>query len=115
MSGFISILSWAFALFMVLVTVLLALNRQTGLRLVQHRPDMLIQVLLVRYLSLSSLAIIAAWLNAPLMLSVILLSFAVVGLGDAFIYRRAGHPFWLHLASGVIAAIGALVALFAIP
>ncbi len=115
MGGLISIFSWVVALFLVLVTVLLALNRQSGLKLVQHRADMLTQVLLVRYAGMSALAIIAAWLNAPRMLSVMLLSFAVIGLGDAFIYRRAGHPFWLHLASGVIAAVGALVALFAIP
>lgn len=114
MSMIVTIIGWAAAAFMLLVTVLLALNKQSGLRLVQHRVDMLPQALLVRYASLSVLALLALWLNAPRILFAMLLSFAVIGLGDAFIYRRAGHPFWLHLFVGGAAAIGALFALLSI-
>ncbi len=115
MSSLITIIGWAAAIFMGLVTLLLALNKRSGLSLIQHRVEMLPQALLVRYGGLTVLALIAAWLNAPRMLFAMLLSFALIGFGDAYIYRRAGHPFWLHLAGGVLAAIGAILALFAIP
>lgn len=115
MGSLVTIISWALAIFMIVVTVLLAMNKQYGLKLIQHRPDMLAQALLVRYAGLAALALIAAWLNAPRMLFAMLLSYAVIGLGDAFIYRRAGHPFWIHLIIGGVSAIGAIFALFAIP
>ncbi|HBS49674.1 MAG TPA: hypothetical protein DEA05_06115 [Rhodobacteraceae bacterium] len=110
-----TVFGWAVAIFLIAVTALLAMNKSTGLKLVQHRVEMLPQALLVRYAGMSVLALIAVWLNAPRFLAAILLSFAVIGLGDAFIYRRAGHPFWLHLAAGAAAAIAAVVTLFAIP
>lgn len=111
-SSLVTIVGWVVAIFMVVVTLLLAMNKQTGLKLIQHRTDMLPQALLVRYAGMTLLALLAAWLNAPTFLFAMLLAFAVIGLGDAFIYRRAGHPFWLHLAGGVVAALGAIIALF---
>ncbi|MBO6775278.1 MAG: hypothetical protein JJ897_07190 [Marinibacterium sp.] len=114
MSTVLPVIGWAVAIFMGLVTVLLAMNKTSGLKLIQHRVDMLPQALLVRYGGLTVLALIAAWLNAPRMLAAMLASFALIGFGDAFIYRRAGHPFWLHLAGAVLAAVGAILALFAI-
>lgn len=108
-------IGWAVAIFMIVVTVLLAMNKGTGLKLIQHRADMLPQALLVRYAGMAFLAVLAALLNAPTLLFAMLLSFAVIGMGDAFIYRRAGHPFWLHLAGGGVATLGAIVAFFAIP
>ncbi|MBJ6373255.1 hypothetical protein [Sedimentitalea arenosa] len=110
-----TIIGWAAVIFMLAVTVLLAMNKQTGLKLIQHRPEMLPQALLVRYAGLTLLALLAVLINAPTILFAMLLSFAVIGLGDAFIYRRAGHPFWLHLFGGGAAFIGAIIAFFAIP
>ena len=110
MGTLITIIGWVIALALGLVTILLAMNKKSGLTLIQHRVEMLPQALLVRYAGLAVPALIAAWLNAPRMLFAILLCFALISFGDAFIYRRAGHPFWLHLAGGVLAAIGALLA-----
>lgn len=109
----IGFLGWAATLALIGVTLLLALNRQSGLRLLQHRVDMLPQAMLVRYAGLAVLALVASWLNAPRILFAMLLAMAVIGLGDAFIYRQAGHPFWLHLAVGVAALIAAFLSLFA--
>lgn len=108
-------IGWSVAIFMIAVTVLLALNKQSGLKLIQHRADMLPQAILVRYAGMSLLALLAVWFSAPSILFAMLLSFAVIGLGDTFIYRRAGHPFWLHLGAGAAAAIAAVIALLAIP
>lgn len=113
LAGLVQIIGWLVAAAMAVVTVLLALNKQTGLRLIQHRVDMLPQVLLVRYGSLTVLALIAAWLNAPRFLSAMFVAFAAIGFGDAFIYRRAGHPFRLHLIAGGAASLAAILAYFA--
>ena len=113
LSGLISLIGWIATAALVAVSLLLAFNRQTGLRLLQHRVDMLPQAMLVRYAGLAVLALVASWINAPRVLFGMLLAMAVIGLGDAFIYRRAGHPFWLHLAVGVAAAFAALLSLLA--
>lgn len=115
LDSIVTIFGWAAAIFMIAVTALLAMNKQSGLKLIQHRTEMLPQALLVRYVGMTTLALLAAWLNAPTVLFTILLSFAVIGLGDAYIYRRAGHPFWLHLFAGAVAAVAAVITLFAIP
>ncbi|MEO1733224.1 MAG: hypothetical protein AAFR45_06300 [Pseudomonadota bacterium] len=109
-----TLIGWLVAVFMIIVTVLLAMNKESGLKYLQHRAEMLPQAMLVRYGGMSLLALLAAWFNAPRILFAMLLAFAVIGLGDAFIYRRAGHPFWMHLGVGALAAIGALIALFSI-
>ncbi|MCV6584931.1 MAG: hypothetical protein OIF47_05310 [Marinibacterium sp.] len=114
MGMLLSIIGWAVAISLVVITAMLALNKSSGLKLIQHRTDMLPQVLLVRYGGMAVLSLLAAWFNAPRVLFSMLLAFAVIGLGDAFIYRRAGHPFWLHLVVGGLAGLGALLALFSI-
>ena len=114
LTSFLSFLGWAVALLMVAITVLLAMNKQTGLRMIQHRVEMLPQAMLVRYAGMTVLALIVAWIGAPRVLFGLLLAIAVIGFGDAFIYRRAGHPFWAHLVIGGAAGIGALLSLFAI-
>lgn len=103
----IDIIGWGVALFMLAATALLALNKQSGLTMIQHQHQLLPQAMLVRYLGLAALALLAAWLDAPRLLLAMLLSFAVIGFGDAFIYRRAGLPHWMHLLGGGAAAIGA--------
>ncbi|MFV0383102.1 hypothetical protein [Paracoccus sp. (in: a-proteobacteria)] len=112
LSSLVHLIGWGVALLMVAVTVMLAMNRQTGLKMIQHRPEMLPQAMLVRYAGLTALALVSAWIGAPRVLFGLLLAIAVIGLGDTFIYRRAGHPFWLHLAMGCAAAFGAFLSLF---
>ena len=113
LASFLDFVAWAIALLMIAVTVLLAMNKQTGLRMIQHRVDLLPQAMLVRYAGITVLALIAAWIGAPRVLFGLLMAIAVIGFGDTFIYRRAGYPFWLHLIIGGAAAIGALLSLFA--
>ena len=114
MGTLLTIIGWAVAIGLIALTAMLAMNKQSGLKLLQHRTDMLPQVLLVRYGGMALLSVLAAWFNAPRILFAMLLAYAVIGLGDAFIYHRAGHPFRLHLAVGVLAGLGALIALFSI-
>ncbi len=109
----VTVVGWVAVAFMAVVTILLAMGKQRGLKLIQHDTAYLPQALLVRYASLTLLALLAAWINAPRLLFGLLLSFAVIGFGDAFVYSRAGKPYWIHLISGGGAAIGALLSLFA--
>ncbi len=111
----LTIVTWAFVAFVAVALFLLARNSTRGLTLLQHRVDMLPQAMLVRYGGLGVLALVAALFNAPRLLFAMLLAFAVIGLGDAWFYHRAGHPFWLHLAIGALAGIGALLAVFSLP
>lgn len=111
-SSLLSIIGWVVSLLLVAVTVLLALNKTSGLKMVQHRQELLPQAMLVRYAGLAVLALIASWIGAPRLLFAMLLAFTVIGLGDAYIYRRAGYPFWLHLVIGGAAGLGALLSLF---
>ncbi|MBU3030264.1 hypothetical protein [Paracoccus marinaquae] len=106
-------IGWIVALLLLATTLLLAFNKESGLKLIQHRVEMLPQAMLVRYAGLAVLALIASWFGAPRVLFGLLTAIAVIGLGDAFIYRRAGHPFWLHLVVGGAAAIAAFLSLFA--
>lgn len=110
--GLVQIVGWIAAGALAVVTLLLAFNRQSGLRLIQHRPEMLPQAMLVRYGGLTLLALIGAWLNSPVFLFATLIAFAVIGFGDAYIYHRAGLPHRLHLVGGGVALFGALLALF---
>ncbi len=106
-----SLISWIAVIFLIIVSVLLLMQKQSGLKLIQHRVEMLPQAMLVRYLALALLALIASWIGAPRVQFAMLLAMAVIGLGDAYIYRRAGHPFWMHVAIGGGAFIGAFFAL----
>jgi len=115
LSTLLTIVAWAAVAFVALAALLLARNSERGLTLLQHRVDMLPQAMLVRYAGLGSLALLAALFNAPRLLFAMLVAFAVIGLGDAYVYRAAGHPFWMHAAVGGLAAVGAVVALYAMP
>ncbi len=108
----ISFITWGLAIGLAGVAVLLMLNKQSGLRMIQHRPEILPQALLVRYAGSALLALVAAWIGAPRILFAALLMIGMVAMGDVYIYRRAGYPFWLHLVVGVGALLCALVALF---
>lgn len=113
-ASFVNLLSWLVAALLIVVTVMLAMNKQSGLKMIQHRPEMLPQALLIRYGALTLLALISSWVGAPTMSFAFLLAIAVISLGDAFIYRRRGYPFQIHLIIGGVAAVGALLSLFAL-
>ena len=114
LSTLLTIVAWAAVAFVALASLLLARNSERGLTLLQHRVDMLPQAMLVRYGGLGVLALVAALFNAPRLLFAMLLAFAVIGLGDAWVYHRAGHAYWMHLAAGLLAGLGALLAVFSI-
>lgn len=109
----LNLLTWIVVLALLGVTIMLAMNKQSGLKLIQHRADMLPQAMLVRYAGMTVLVLITAWIGAPRVLFGVLLALSVIGFGDAYIYRRAGHPFWLHLIVGCATLLGALLALIA--
>lgn len=114
LASFVNFLSWAVALLLIAITIMLAMNKQSGLKMIQHRPEMLPQALLIRYGALTLLALISSWIGLPTMTFAFLLAIAIISLGDTFIYRRAGHPFLIHLIIGGVAGLGALLSLFAI-
>lgn len=114
MHTIVSLLSWLAVVFLLVATVLMAMQKQTGLKMLQHKPEMLPQAMLVRYASAALLALVASFLGAPKLLFAMLLMIAVTGFGDAYIYRRAGHPHWMHLGIGGAALIGALFSLFSL-
>lgn len=109
--GLVQTLTWIAAGLLAIVVVLLAMNRQAGLKMIGHRVEMLPQAMLVRYGGMALLAAIAAFLGLPSLLAATLFVFAVIGLGDTFIYRRAGLPFLRHLFVGGVALLLALLAL----
>lgn len=111
--AFLHYIAWGLVIILAGITVLLALNKQSGLALIQHRPEMLPQAMLVRYAGMTVLALITAWIGAPRVLFGVLLAVSVIGFGDAFIYRRADHPFWLHLIVGGAALFCAFLSLIA--
>jgi len=43
-----------------------------------------------------------------------LLAFTLIGSGGAFIYRRVGHPFFMHVGLSGLAVVGEIIALFSI-
>ncbi len=114
MHALISLISWIAVGFLAVATVLLAMQKQTGLKMIQHKPEMLPQAMLVRYAGATLLAVVAAFFGAPKVLFGLLLMISLVGFGDAYIYRRAGHPHWMHLGIGGAALIGAIFSLFSI-
>lgn len=103
----------AAAIGLLAITLLLALGWQSGLRMIGHRVEALPQIMLVRYGALTLLAALGVWLNLADFLFAVLIVLAVIGLGDALVYRRMRYPFWLHMTVATIATIGALLALFA--
>ncbi len=101
------------ALALAVVTVLLATNRQSGLRLIGHSTEMLPQAMLVRYGGMALMALIGVWLNLPGFLLAVMIVCAVIAYGDAFVYRREVYAFRLHLIVAGLASAGALLAYFA--
>lgn len=108
--GLVQIAVWIAAGALAVIAIMLALNSMSALKWIGHRVEILPQAMLVRYGGMALLAACAAWLGLPALLTSTLLVFAVIGFGDAFIYRRAGYPFKLHLAAGGTALVLAALA-----
>ena len=87
--GLVQIMTWIAAGLLAVIAVMLAMNSMLALKWIGHRVELLPQAMLVRYGGMALLAASAAWLGLPSLLSSTLVVFAVIGLGDAFIYHRA--------------------------
>lgn len=99
------------------VTGVLALifwrDPEAGMAAATHRPEKLPLVMIDRYVAFTFLALAAAWHGDAGVIAVLFVAFAFMGLADAVIYARAGHPFIKHAAAGVAAFLVAIVATLA--
>lgn len=91
---------WIIAAGLVVIVVLMLMNSRSAMKYIGHQAEMLPQAMLVRYVGMALLAICAAWLGRPALLASTLLVFAVIGLGDAIVYRRTERLFKIHLVVG---------------
>ncbi len=103
---------WIIAAGFAVIVVMMIMNSRSAMKYIGHRVEMLPQAMLVRYGGMALLAVCAAWLGRPALLASTLLVFAVIGLGDAFIYYRARLPFKIHLVSGGVALALAILTQF---
>lgn len=86
---------------------------EAGMAAATHRPEKLPLVMIDRYVAFTFLALAAAWHGDAGVIAVLFVAFAFMGLADAVIYARSGHPFIKHAAAGVAALIVATVAMLA--
>ena len=89
-------------------------NPERGLAQTTHRVEQLPLVLADRYTAFAILALIFTLYGDPVVLAALFGVCAFIGLADGIIYARAGHPHLKHTVSGVLSAIGLVVALAAI-
>ncbi|MBC7155050.1 MAG: hypothetical protein H5U19_10680 [Rhodobacteraceae bacterium] len=101
----------------ILVTGLLAVlyvrDPVRGLAQTTHRPEFLPQVMADRYSAMCFLALGATVYGDLKVIAWLFTAFVLMGFADAWIYARAGHPYFKHLLSGVAAAVVVAVAVAA--
>ncbi|MDZ4096991.1 MAG: hypothetical protein U1D35_19015 [Paracoccaceae bacterium] len=85
-----------------------------GMRLTAHRPEQLPQVMINRYAALTLVALGAVLMADLRFITLMAAAAAVLGLGDAVTYGRAGQPYAKHLIAGLLAAAVAAVGLLAV-
>ncbi len=97
------------------IGVLFAFDPVKALPQATHRLEQLPLVMVDRYAAFALFALAAAWSGDMRVIAATFAILAVPGLGDAFIYARAGHPFRKHLAAGLAALFVSALAFAAIP
>lgn len=84
---------------------------EAGMRLATHRKDQLPRVMADRYLAVAVIAVgLIVWGSVE-MVAVFFAASAIMGLGDGWIYARAGLPHGKHTATGVLALIALAITL----
>lgn len=89
-------------------------NPERGLAQTTHRLEQLPLVMADRYTAFAILALIFTVYGDLNVLAALFAVCALMGLADGAIYARAGHPHLKHTVSGVLSALGLMVALIAI-
>lgn len=95
------------------LTLLVAADPGRGLARLNHRPEMLGQVMAGRYAAQALLAFAAAVLADARLLLALLLAFALTSFADALIYARAARPHLPHTLAGVASLAGVALLLTA--
>ncbi|MRX50603.1 hypothetical protein GI374_09120 [Paracoccus sp. S-4012] len=95
------------------LTVMVAADPQGGLARLDHRPELLGQVMAGRYAAQALLAFAAAVTAHAGFLLALLLSFALASFVDALVHARAGHRHRPHTVAGIASLAGAALLLTA--
>jgi hypothetical protein len=99
------ILSWLGVAITLALAISFLVSPAFGMAQAQHRPERLPRVMTDRYVAFVALAL-GATLYGDLKVTAYLFAvFAFMGIADAVIYARSGHPNWKHIAAGVAATI----------
>jgi len=85
-----------------------------GMAVTTHHPEQLPKVMSDRYFAMAFLAFGAVSYRDFAVIAYIFVVFSFLGFADSWIYHRAGKPFALHFAAGVMAMIVAVIALLAL-
>ncbi|MEL6451072.1 MAG: hypothetical protein AAFQ19_07410 [Pseudomonadota bacterium] len=83
-----------------------------GMAQATHRPEQLPLVMIDRYVAIGVIQIGLVFFGNLQMVAVFCVAGAVMGLGDALIYARAGYPHIKHTVSGLIAVLGLILSLY---
>lgn len=89
-------------------------NPERGLTQTTHRLEQLPRVMADRYTGFAVLALFFTIYGDLNVLAALFAVCAFIGFADGVIYARAGHPHMKHTISGVLSALGLIVALIAI-
>ncbi|PQO24533.1 hypothetical protein C2I36_02550 [Rhodobacteraceae bacterium WD3A24] len=95
------------------LAVLFALAPGRGMAIATHRKSHLPLVLADRYAAFCLLAIAAVIYRDLNVIAVLFAVFAFMGIVDAWLYARDGHPCARHLIAGLLAALVSATALAA--
>lgn len=95
------------------IGLLFALDPVKALPQATHRIELLPLVMVDRYAAFALFALAAALSGEMAIIAVTFAILAVPGLGDAFLYARAGHSYRKHLAAGLAALLVSALALAA--
>lgn len=95
------------------IGLLFALDPVRALPQATHRIELLPLVMVDRYVAFALFALAAALSGEMAIIAVTFAILAVPGLGDAFLYARAGHSYRKHLAAGLAALLVSALALAA--
>lgn len=93
--------------------MMFALNPERGMRLASHWPERLPLVMADRYIGTAFLLLGVLVFGSYGLLAWFLAVVGIAGLGDVYIYARAGRPVAPHLTASMLYGVAAVLALTA--
>ena len=114
MTTLVIIFAWATFATMAYFTSQIARDPAASLGKIMHDTPELPRALLVRYIGTTLLALFVALTGNIAAITAMFAAYAVIGLGDAWVYKSVGKPFTIHLFGGGSAAFGTLIGLAAL-